>query len=117
MYIVYCILSSSAILSCCQGGKYYPKSELVLPDNLHKRWTDVQNLSIEHCLEPWRDVAKGTYNVQIIRRAFSYAHQQLGIQKLLLTFISAPYLAHFFFIAEGLRREKKNGILHLIVNG
>ena len=61
-----------------KGGQYFDKRELILPTNINKRWADIQNLSIEHCLEPWRDVAKGTYNIQIIRRAFAYGYQRIG---------------------------------------
>jgi len=86
----------SLAISVREGGNYFAKSDLILPTNINKRWADVQNLSIEHCLEPWKDVAKGTYNIQIIRRTFAYGYQRL---------------------AQGLRRSAKTskGWLHLIL--
>ena len=40
-----------------KGGQYFDKRELIQPTNINKRWADIQNLSIEHCLEPWRDTS------------------------------------------------------------
>ena len=51
---------------------------LTQAENINRSWTDVHNIAIEHCLEPMKDAAKGTYNIQIIRRAFSYAHCKLA---------------------------------------
>ena len=48
------------------------------PANIHKRWTDVSNIAVEHCLEPWKDAARGTYNIQVIRRAFAFGYRKLG---------------------------------------
>lgn len=68
----------SLAISVREGGTYFDKRDLILPTNINKRWSDIQNLSIEHCLEPWKDVAKGTYNIQIIRRTFAYGYQRLA---------------------------------------
>ena len=65
-------------ISVRDGGKYFSKRSLTLNPHINKRWTDVQNLVVEHCLEPMKDAAKGTYNIQAIRFAFAYAYKKLG---------------------------------------
>jgi len=66
-------------ISVRDGGKYFSKRSLTLNPHINKRWTDVQNLVVEHCLEPMKDAAKGTYNIQAIRFAFAYAYKKLAI--------------------------------------
>jgi len=66
-------------ISVRDGGKYFEKRMLTLNPHINKRWTDVQNLAVEHCLEPMKDAARGTYNIQAIRFAFAYAYRKLAI--------------------------------------
>ena len=64
-------------VSVRDGGKLLSKRDLLVSDNIQGRWTDVQSFAIEDPLQPFKDIAKGSYNAHIIKKAFAFAHRRL----------------------------------------
>jgi len=64
-------------VSIRDGGQLLSKRDLIMVDNINNRWTDVQSFAIEDPLQPFKDIAKGTFNAQIIKKAFAFAHRRL----------------------------------------
>ena len=67
----------SLAVSIRDGGKLLNKRDLLLVDNIKSRWTDTQSFAIEDPLQPFKDISRGSYNANIIKEAFAFAHRRL----------------------------------------
>jgi non-canonical poly(A) RNA polymerase PAPD5/7 len=68
---------SSLVVSIRDGGQLLQKSSLLPDTNINQRWSDVQGFAIEDPLQPFKDIAKGTFNGEIIKKAFALAYRRL----------------------------------------
>ena len=68
---------SSLAISIRNGGQLLQKGDLLSDININQRWTGVQGFAIEDPLQPFKDIAKGTFNGEIIKKAFALAYRRL----------------------------------------
>ena len=68
---------SSLAISIRNGGQLLQKGDLLPDININQRWTDVQGFAIEDPLQPFKDIARGTFNGEIIKKAFALAYRKL----------------------------------------
>ena len=68
---------SSLAVSIRDGGQLLQKRSLLPDTNINQRWSDVQGFAIEDPLQPFKDIAKGTFNGEIIKKAFALAYRRL----------------------------------------
>ena len=67
----------SLAVSIRDGGQLLDKRDLIMGENITNRWSDVHSFAIEDPLQPFKDIAKGTFNAQIIKKAFAFAYRRL----------------------------------------
>ena len=68
---------SCLAVSIRDGGQLLQKTDLLPDTNINQRWSDVQGFAIEDPLQPLKDIARGTFNGEIIKKAFALAYRRL----------------------------------------
>ena len=67
----------SLAISIRDGGQLLQKTDMLPDPNINQRWADVEGFAIEDPLQPLKDIARGTFNGEIIKNAFALAYRRL----------------------------------------